>query len=109
MSKPVKIPLRKTCSLARFGYALDTSTTKRRQSLRQAVQAYGSRYVIQKLTVLRTYRKARNTPAKRKAYDVLDTDISYVQRYRNAMNTETRSKNLETSRAYATKKKKSYC
>lgn len=109
--KQTKIPLRKTCSLARFGYSLDSNHLTRQQSLRKAVKAYGSRYVIQKLSVLRTYRKSRNTTWKRKQYAALDKDIAYTQLYRDAMSNAARAKDLARSRAYSSLKpsNKMYC
>jgi hypothetical protein len=93
----VKIPLRKTCSLSRFGYTLDTPSKDREKMLIRAVKAYGSRYVIHKLTVLRTYRKKQPTSAQ---YKALDTDIRFVQSFRNAMSNIQRQKNKNTAIAY---------
>lgn len=101
----VTIPLKKTCSLSRFGYKLASGQAKRRASLRQAMAAYGSKYTIHKLSVLRTYRKARSTPEMKKAYDVLDEDIKYVQRTRDRMSSANRTKNKATKYP----KGKSYC
>jgi hypothetical protein len=96
----VRIPLRETCSLSRFSYALSRTKERRQASLRKAVGAYGSKYVIHKLTVLRTYRKARDTPSKRQQYTVLNKDIAYVQCYRDAMSDSARARDLRRSREY---------
>lgn len=101
-----KIPLRKTCTLSRFGYSLDTPRKDREKMLIRAVKSYGSRYVIHKLTVLRTYRKKDPTSA---SYKTLDSDIRFVQSFRNAMSDIQRQKNKETAEAYKQDPKKSFC
>lgn len=92
-----KIPLKKTCSLSRFGYTLRTPTKKRHEILIRAIKAYGSQYVIHKLTVLRTYRK--KSPSS-EAYKTLDADIRFVQSFRNAMSNARRRQNKATAAAY---------
>lgn len=105
------IPLKQTCSLARFKYSLSSPAEARQRALRRAVKAYGSRYVIQKLNVLRTYRKGMDTPWKRRQYRQLDSDLRYVQRYRDAMSDTARADDLKQSRAYArlNASKKTFC
>jgi len=63
----------------------------------RAVKAYGSQYVIHKLTVLRTYRKSK---PKSSQYTTLNGDIRFVQSFRNAMSTNNRQANKDTAAAY---------
>ncbi|MFZ9526986.1 MAG: hypothetical protein ACO27L_03560 [Schleiferiaceae bacterium] len=101
MTNGVKIELKKTCTLARFGYRLRSTKADRRKALVRAIKAYGSRYVIQKLVVLRTYRKAKRTPTDRRFYRALDADIRAVQAIRDGMTATARSRDLATSRAWS--------
>jgi hypothetical protein len=87
-----RIHLKKTCSLSRFKYALKLPRGKRRLALKRAVKAYGSGYVIRKLVVLRTYRKG--SPELRRQYCALDSDIRFVQTFRDAMTASARKKDL---------------
>jgi len=105
----MKIEIKKTCSLSRFEYALASPVKKRQQALRKSVHAYGSGYVIKKLVVLRTYRKGSS--AFERQYDILDQDIRYVQRYRDAMSDVARKKDLRQYRKHAQLKnsEKVYC
>lgn len=88
----MKVTIKKTCSLSRFGYALDQSRQKREKALRKAVREYGSGYVIKKLVVLRTYRK--DSLEFEKQYNTLNSDIQYVQKFRDAMSDSARQKDL---------------
>jgi hypothetical protein len=105
------IQLKKTCSLIRFNYHLDHAMAKRRASLRNAVAEYGSSYVIKKLVVLRMYRESMDTNAKKTQYNKLDSDIRYVQRYRNSMSPDARLADLDKTRRYGKlpPSKKSFC
>ena len=105
----MQITLKKTCSLARFGYKLKEPKSNRQLALRKAVRAYGSGYVIRKLVVLRTYRKA--SPKLQDQYLKLNQDIRYVQIYRDAMSSSARKKDLQTYRNHAklNNKNKVYC
>lgn len=94
----VQIELKKTCSLSKHGYALKLSVVKRHRALKAAMAEYGSAYVIQKLNVLAIYRK--NNPKLKAALNILQQDIGYVQKTRNAMSTANRTKNLKTIRNY---------
>lgn len=107
----MKIPLKKTCSLSRYGYVMATSKYNRQKSLDKAIASYGSRYVIQKLVVLRTYRKSRKTPRLDREWNKLTSDISYVQKKRDKMSSKNRESDLKRSRSYAKKNaaNKMYC
>lgn len=76
---------------------MDSDKDDRQKSLVRAVKAYGSQYVIHKLTVLRTYRKRDPTSAH---YRAVDADVAFVQRFRDAMSNAQRHKNKATAAAY---------
>ena len=91
----VKIPLKRTGSLAMFGYALkEADSSKRQDALRGAVAMWGSSYVIKKLTVLGIYNKNRNPAYARRAAG----DVSWVQLLRDGMAKTDRNANLKTTR-----------
>lgn len=94
----VKIHLKKSGSLSKYGYALASSITQRHRAIAAAVAEYGSAYVIKKLNVLAVYRK--NNPKLSAHLKILRQDIAYVQKLRNAMSKATRLKNLATTRAH---------
>jgi hypothetical protein len=101
--------MKKTCSLSRFGYALDKSSDQREKALRKATREYGSGYVIKKLVLLRTYRK--DTADFHNQYVLLNQDITYVQQWRDAMSASARQKDLEQYRFHFRLKNsnKQYC
>ena len=107
----VRIELKKTCTLARFGYRLRATKAERKVALVRAIKSYGSRYVIKKLVVLRTYRKAKETPTDRRFFRALDSDIRTVQAIRDGMSGKERARDLETSRTWSTtpSSKKVFC
>ena len=107
----MKIPLKKTCSLSRYGYVMAKSKDKRQKSLNKAIASYSSRYVIQKLVVLRTYRKSRKTPRLKREWNKIDRDIMYVQKKRDSMSPKNRARDLKRSREYTKKNaaNKMYC
>ena len=96
----VKITLTHPGSLGRFGYHLkDPSPARRRQALVQAVDAYGTAYVIRKLGVLATYRKnpGRNRRKKAQRARAL-SNVAWTQALRDAMSPTRRALNLQTYR-----------
>ncbi len=92
----VIIKLKRNCSLSKHGYALDASEMKRHRALRAAVTEFGTSYVIKKLNVLAIYRK--NDPKKKFQLGVLCNDIAYIQKRRDAMTSQARNVNLQTTR-----------
>ena len=94
-NQKVKIQLKRTGSLAMFGYALkDAEASTRREALKGAVARWGSSYVIKKITVLGIYNKNRHPEYAKRAAD----DVAWVQRLRNGMTPSNRDANLKTTR-----------
>jgi hypothetical protein len=94
----VKIPLKKSCSLSKHGYALSASTRQRHKALAAAIADYGSSYVIKKLNVLAIYRK--NNPKLKDDVKTLHQDIAYVQKVRDALSKTERAQNLILARVH---------
>ena len=85
----VRIQLDKTMQGRLMGYHIADPADVRRHALQLAMDIWGSAYVIKKLVVLATYRKARYP----KDAATIKLDYQWVQSRRNAMPAQNREAN----------------
>jgi len=86
--------MKKTGSLSKYGYHLkEPRAATRRAALNNAMESYGSAYLIHKLSALATYRKRSSTAggsARSQRAHAL-ANIAYVQRRRNRLSASERA------------------
>jgi len=100
MTTTVKIPIKKSGNLTKFGYGMKMAAGVRHAALLGAVRAHGWNPVIWKLNALSILNKNRNP----KASEIFRRDMRWVQRMRRVTFSYS-SSSYPTTTATATKRR----